>query len=281
MAGKLYIVATPIGNLEDITFRAISILKSVDLIACEDTRHAKKLLNYYKIKTPTTSYHEHNEVEKSKKLLSDLKKGKSIAIVSDAGTPSISDPGYRAVKLAAENNVEVLSIPGSSAIVTALTSSGLPTDSFSFFGFLPKTKKNNLELLEKIKDYEQTLIFFESPKRVVKSLNYMLNIFGNRSAALCRELTKIYEEITRGKIEELIEILERRKEIKGELVLIIEGKKAVKRSSLGNELDIVDKRLKKLKDLNISLKDAVKVVSEELKTTKNKIYKKALSIWDN
>lgn len=281
MAGKLYIVATPIGNLEDITFRAISILKKVDLIACEDTRHTKKLLNYYKIKTPTTSYHEYNEVEKSKKLLSDLKKGKNIAIVSDAGTPSISDPGYRAVKLAAENNVEVLSIPGSSAIVTALTSSGLPTDSFSFFGFLPKTKKNNLEFLEKIKDYEQTLIFFESPKRVVKSLNYMLNIFGNRNAALCRELTKIYEEITRGKIEELIEVLERRKDVKGEFVLIVEGKKEDRKKSLSDELDIVDKRLKKLKNLNISLKDAVKVVSEELKITKNKIYKKALTIWDN
>src|SRR5919108_5645642 len=163
MKGKLYIVSTPIGNLEDITLRALRILKEVDLIACEDTRVTKKLLSHYQIQKPLTSYHEHNEKEKAEKLAALLESGKNIALVSDAGTPGVSDPGYRLVSLASEKGIEVISIPGASAAVAALSVSGLPTSSFAFFGFLPKSAKKRKEFLEAIREYHETLIFYESP----------------------------------------------------------------------------------------------------------------------
>ena len=203
MKGKLYIVSTPIGNLEDITLRAIRILNEVDLIACEDTRVTKKLLSHYRIQKPLTTYHEHNEREKAVELLSLLEAGKNIAVVSDAGTPGISDPGYRLVSLASQKGIDVISIPGPSAAIAALSVSGLPTSSFIFFGFLPKSTKKRRELLESIKESTQTLVFYESPNRVIETLKNMFEILGDRQVSVSRELTKMFEETLRGKISSI------------------------------------------------------------------------------
>lgn len=280
MPGKLFIVSTPIGNLEDITLRALSTLKRVDVIACEDTRHTKKLLNHYGIHTPTTSYHEHNEINKSKKLIDDIKNGKSIALVSDAGTPCISDPGFRLTKLAAENSIDIISIPGPSAILSAITLSGLSADSFIFLGFVPKTQKKIVEFFEEVKEYKSALIFYESPKRILKSLKCAAEVLGDRNATLSREITKIHEEVIRGKITKLIEDLSTKDIIKGEFTVVIEGNKEDKHKVSSNDLNYIDKRLKSLKKIEISLKDAVKVVSKDLNYPKKKIYEKALLIWN-
>lgn len=276
MSGKLYIVSTPIGNLEDITLRAIRILKEADLIACEDTRTTRKLLFRYAIETPLISYHEHNEIEKAKELLSLLEEGKNVAIVSDAGTPGISDPGYRLVKLASEHCIEVLPVPGPSAVVSALSVSGLPTSSFAFFGFLPRTKKRLTDYLGSIKSYPETLVFYESPNRVMKTLRAMLEVFGDRNISLSREITKLYEETLRGKISEVLETLGKRNEIKGEVTIVVEGA-----SAETGEIDIadVDTMLRSYKKSGLSLKDAVKKVSEESGYSKSKTYKRALAIW--
>ncbi len=277
MKEGLYIVSTPIGNLEDITFRALEVLKGVDLIACEDTRTTKKLLSKYSIAKPLISYHEHNEIEKASDLVSLILEGKSIALVSDAGTPGVSDPGYRLVKLASESGIEVFSIPGPSAVISALSVSGLPTSSFAFFGFPPRTSKAFTDYLTKIKDYPETLIFYESPKRVLKTLRVMSQVLGDRNISISRELTKLYEETIRGSILEVIKILELRKELKGELTLVVEGA-----SGLKSEIDVkmLDNDLIALRKEGLSLKDAVKIVSEKLAYSKSKTYKRALEIWD-
>lgn len=280
MKGKLYVVSTPLGNLEDITIRALNVLREVDIIACEDTRHSGKLLSHYGIETPVTSYFEQNEETKSKTLLSLINEGKNIAVISDAGTPSISDPGYRIVDLCIENEIDVVSIPGPSSVISALTSSGLPTDKFFFTGFLPRSKGKLTELMSKISEYPATIILFDSPKRVVRNLGYILEILGNRKAAICREMTKLHEEIIRGNISDIIKILRDRESVRGEITIIIEGKRDVTNNKSINNSKEIYNRLQSLKKLNLSMKDSVKVVNEEFDVPKNSIYDTALTIWN-
>ena len=217
--GKIFIVSTPIGNLGDITFRAIEILKKVSLIAVEDTRKSKILLNHYNIKTNLISYFEHNVKIRLPKLINRVSQGENIALISDAGTPGISDPGYRLVKEAIDNLITVESIPGPSAFLSAITSSGLPTDRFIFEGFLPH-KKGRLKKITKIKDQNATIIYYESPHRLVKTLRQCYAILGDRPAVVSRELTKIHEQIKRGTLSSLINYFDQKK-IKGECVLLI------------------------------------------------------------
>jgi 16S rRNA (cytidine1402-2'-O)-methyltransferase len=221
--GILYIVSTPIGNLEDITMRAIRILKEVDLIAAEDTRHTGHLLKHYDIHTPLTSYFEGNESKKKELILSKLKHGSRIALVSDAGTPGISDPGFRLIQLAIENQIPVVPIPGPSAVISALSVAGLPTDAFLFKGFLPHKSKRRRDLLKQMEEIRETLIFYESPHRLSESLKDILETLGDREMALTRELTKIYEEILRGRVSEILNQISGRK-LKGEITLVISGK---------------------------------------------------------
>jgi 16S rRNA (cytidine1402-2'-O)-methyltransferase len=221
--GTLYIVSTPIGNLEDITLRALRILREADLIAAEDTRRTSVLLRNFDIQTPLTSYFEGNELKKREFLLSKLKQGKKIALVSDAGTPGISDPGFRLIQLVIENQIPVIPIPGPSAVITALSVSGLPTDAFLFMGFLPHKSKKRRDLLKSLEGARETLIFYESPHRLSETLNDIMDILREREMVLTRELTKMYEEILRGKVSEIQNQIEGRK-LRGEITLVIEGK---------------------------------------------------------
>jgi 16S rRNA (cytidine1402-2'-O)-methyltransferase len=221
--GILYIVSTPIGNLEDITLRALRVLKEVDLIAAEDTRRTGLLLGHFSIRTPLTSYFEGNEMKKREFILSRLNQGDRIALVSDAGTPGISDPGYRLIRLAIENEIPVIPIPGPSAVITALSVSGLPTDSFLFKGFLPNKSKRRRDLLKQLEEVRETLIFYESPYRLSESLKDILETLGDREIVLTRELTKMYEEVLRGKVSEIQKALGEKK-IKGEITLIVSGR---------------------------------------------------------
>jgi 16S rRNA (cytidine1402-2'-O)-methyltransferase len=221
--GTLYIVSTPIGNREDITLRALRILSEADLIAAEDTRHTSLLLRHFGIQTPLTSYFEGNELKKKEFILSRLRQGHRIALVSDAGTPGISDPGFRLTQTAIENQIPVVPIPGPSAVIVALSVSGLPTDAFLFKGFLPHKSKKRKDLLRQLEGVRETLIFYESPHRISETLNDIFDILGDREMVLTRELTKIYEEVLRGKVSEIqTQIGER--ELKGEITLVISGK---------------------------------------------------------
>lgn len=281
MAGTLYIVSTPIGNLQDISARAIKVLKDADLIACEDSRHTKKLLSHFGIKTTLTSYHDHNELTKSKKLIEELARGKNIALVTDAGTPCVSDPGFRVVNLAAKNLIKIVPVPGPSSVFAALAASGLPSDKFLFLGFLPKTKKQIEKFCETHANTPYTLIIFESPKRIKKSLGYLLESLGNRKAVLCRELTKLHEEILYGGLEELFKTIAERDSIKGEITVIIEGSRADESVSSEDKEAVISNRLKTLNNLGLSLKDSVKVVCKDYSIPKKDVYQKALAIWDN
>jgi len=223
MSGTLYIVATPLGNLEDMTFRAVRILKEVDLIAAEDTRHSKKLLGHYGITTPTTACHEHNETVKARDLIQRLEKGGTIALISDAGTPLISDPGYRLVSQAGEKGIPIVPVPGCNAAITGLSASGLPTDTFIFLGFPPKKQGRLNSFLNDAAHHKATLIFYESPRRVIRLISSAIKAFGDRQACLARELTKQYEEFIRGPLSVLLSTLESRETIKGECVLFIKG----------------------------------------------------------
>ena len=222
MAGTLYVIGTPIGNLADLTYRAEATLKAVDLIAAEDTRTSRKLLGHYNISTPLVAYHDNNEINQAKKLFDKLNKGDSIAIISDAGTPGISDPGYRIVNLASKENIEVVTIPGPSAVTAALSVSGMPTDHFYFEGFLPpkKGRKTRFELLESL---PATVVIFESPQRVIRTLKDIHNYWGNRIISVCRELTKIYEETLLGTVTDA-EIYFSKSKPKGEFVLLVAKK---------------------------------------------------------
>jgi 16S rRNA (cytidine1402-2'-O)-methyltransferase len=277
MKGKLYVVSTPIGNLEDISLRAIRILNEVDLIACEDTRNTRKLLSHYQIKKPLTSYHEHNEKEKAEELLRQLRAGTNIALVSDAGTPGISDPGFRLVKIASESGIDVISVPGPSAAVAALSISGLPTSSFSFFGFLPKTKNKKEQFLKEIKELEQTLIFYESSRRVIDTLVSIFKIFGDRETSVSREMTKMFEETMTGKISDVIEKLRERKELKGEFTFVIEGNKD---KGEGFSIEKLERDIRSYKDRGFSLKDTVEELAIKSKFPKNQVYREALKIWN-
>ena len=221
--GTLYIVSTPIGNLEDITLRALRILKEADLIAAEDTRHTGLLLKHFGIQKPLTSYFEGNELKKRESILSRLKQGDRIALVSDAGTPGISDPGFRLIRSAIDNEIPVVPIPGPSAVVTALSVAGLPTDAFLFRGFLPHKSKKRRDLLQELKNVRETLVFYESPHRLSESLKDITDLFGNREMVLTRELTKMYEEVLRGKVSEIQDQIGDRA-LKGEITLVISGK---------------------------------------------------------
>lgn len=223
MSGILYLCATPIGNLDDMTFRAVKILREVDLIAAEDTRHTRKLLTHFDIHTPLIRYDEFSKVQQGEKILHELLAGKNIACVSDAGLPAISDPGADLVKLAINSNIKICPIPGANAALSALICSGLSTEKFSFIGFLPNSKKNRREVLEKFSDREETLIFYEAPHRLKKTLSELKEFFGDRNIVLARELTKIHEEFLRGKISELEKNLS---EPKGEFVIVVEGNKS-------------------------------------------------------
>jgi 16S rRNA (cytidine1402-2'-O)-methyltransferase len=222
MAGTLYLVATPIGNLEDITQRALRVLNEVEVIACEDTRHTRKLLNHYGINTATISYHEHNEKERAKKLTEQLLRGSNVAVVSDAGTPGINDPGYRVVKLAIEAGITVVPIPGPVALIAALIVSGFPTDDFFFGGFLPAKSGQRKTRLSELRSLETTLIFYEAPHRIVDTLHDVLEILGDREAVVARELTKLHETVERGRLSQLLEHFSSGSAVRGEIVLLID-----------------------------------------------------------
>jgi 16S rRNA (cytidine1402-2'-O)-methyltransferase len=220
--GTLYLVGTPIGNLEDITLRALSTLKEVDLIACEDTRQTAKLLNHYAIEKPTLSYHEHNELTRAAELIVHLERGDNVAVVSDAGMPGVSDPGYRLVALAIRHHIRVVPIPGASAFLSALVASGLPTDSFRFGGFLPAKEGARRTALEAIRHSPRTQIFYEAPHRIVETLRDVVNILGaDRHVVIAREVTKLHEEFLRGRADDVLAQLEKRGEVRGEITLLI------------------------------------------------------------
>ena len=222
MAGTLYLVATPIGNLADITHRALQVLKDVDLIACEDTRHTHKLLQHYGITTKTISYHEHNEQHRAAELIDLLKRGSDVAVVSDAGTPSISDPGFRLVRAAIENEVAVVPVPGPSALITAVIAAGLPTDEFFFAGFLPSRSNARRVRLNELRAVPGTLIFYEAPHRLATTLKDAYEVLGEREAVVARELTKLHEEIRRGRLSELGEHYGNVENPRGEIVVLID-----------------------------------------------------------
>lgn len=223
MAGKLYLCATPIGNLEDMTYRVVRTLGEVDLIAAEDTRNSIKLLNHFEIKTPMTSYHEYNKIEKGKKLVEKLQSGMDIALITDAGTPGISDPGEELVKMCYEAGIEVTSLPGAAACITALTLSGLSTRRFAFEAFLPTDKKERQAVLKELEDETRTIILYEAPHRLLRTLQELLENLGNRRITVCRELTKKYETAFATTLEEALSYYEAN-EPKGECVLVLEGK---------------------------------------------------------
>lgn len=274
LGGRLYLVATPIGNLEDITLRALRILKKVDLIAAEDTRHTRKLLAHYEIHKPLVSYHEHNQQEKEEFLLQEIKKGKSLALVTDAGTPGISDPGVNLVKRFLAEAISVIPIPGPSALIAALSISGLPTESFIFYGFLPHKSSARQRKLSFLKDRPETLVFFESPQRLKACLQDALKTLGDRQAVVARELTKVFEEVYRGKLAEIIREIEG-KEIKGELTVVIAGSPA---STQLDETFLVQIIKEYLNNGQLSLKEMVTLLSSELKVAKRELYKKILEI---
>jgi 16S rRNA (cytidine1402-2'-O)-methyltransferase len=272
--GTLYIVSTPIGNLEDITLRAIRVLKEVDLIAAEDTRHTKHLLDRYQIQTQLTSYHDHNKEEKAPVLIARLLEGKSVALVSDAGTPGISDPGYFLINLAADQKVPVVPIPGATAAIAALSVSGLPTDSFVFEGFLPAKHGARLKRLQKLLKEERTIIFYEAPHKIMKTLEDITEVFGDRRAVITRELTKIHEETIRGTLPEILKHL-REGSIKGEFTIIVHGATA---EPARQDIDAAEYLKNLMLHRGLSKKEAIATAAEELGLPKKEVYKESLKI---
>ena len=273
MNGKLYIVATPIGNLEDITLRALKILKEVDLIAAEDTRQTLKLLNYFEISKPLISYHRHNEDVKSNILIEKLKNGENIALVSDAGTPGICDPGEEVIKKAIDEKIDVIPIPGACAMINALIASGISTSEFSFLGFLPLNKKLRKEKIEEIKKSEKTVIIYEAPHKMKNTLQDLKVILNDRKIVLARELTKIHEEFIRKNINELLENIEN---MKGEMILIIEGNKKEKNNE--NELNSLslEEHYNYYENQGFDKKEIIKKIAKDRNVNKNEIYMKFL-----
>lgn len=265
--GKLYLVPTPIGNLQDMTFRSVEILQTVDLIAAEDTRNTIKLLNHFAISTPQISLHEHNYQQRIPQLIEKLQNGESIAQVSDAGMPSISDPGHELVLACIEENIPVISLPGATAGLTALIASGLSVQPFTFYGFLPRKKKEQQEALEKLKGKEETVIFYESPFRLKETLENILKVMGNRKVVICRELTKIYEEYLRGDVKELIELLNKAP-LKGECVLMVEG--STTKGAYPTDIHV---HFQELKELGLSDKEIIKEVAKIRQMKKQEVYK--------
>lgn len=273
MAGVLYIVATPIGNLEDITLRALRVLKEVDLIAAEDTRHTRILLSHYDIRTPLTSYHEHNERTKAQPLVERLLGGENIALVSDAGTPAISDPGYRLVVDAIHAGIRVIPLPGAAALAAALSAGGLPTDRFAFEGFLPAKKQERRARLQELKNDARTLVFYEAPHRLKESLQDMQQIFGERQIVVGRELSKVHEEFLRGTVSEVKARLADR-EVKGEITIVVHGctdECQVSEENIGTEI-------RRLIDEGMGMKDVSELLGERYHVSKRRIYQLALKL---
>ena len=266
--GTLYIVATPIGNLEDITLRAIRILKEVDLIAAEDTRHTLKLLNHLEIAKPMISYHRHNEEVRTDHLIKELEEGKSIALVSDAGTPGICDPGEEIIKKCIDENITIVPIPGACAMINALICSGISTKEFLFIGFLPLNKKTRKEKLEEIEKSNKTIILYEAPHKLKNTLDDLSKVLEERKIVLARELTKIHEQYLRGTVEE---IKKQTENIKGEIVIIIEGAKQTEENELNNLT--LEEHYKFYKEQGLEKKEIIKKIAKDRNVSKNEIYK--------
>ena len=278
MAGKLYLCATPIGNLEDITYRVLRTLKEVDLIAAEDTRNSIKLLNHFEIKTPMTSYHEYNKIEKAYQLVDKMREGKNIALITDAGTPGISDPGEDLVRICYEEGIEVTSLPGPAACITALTMSGLPTRRFAFEAFLPREKKERVLVLEQLKNETRTIILYEAPHHLVKTLEELLESLGNRKIAVCRELTKRYEEKTLATILEMLDFY-KENEPRGEYVLVIEGKSfeaLAEEEKQSWEAMSIEEHMAVYENQGIDRKEAMKLVAKDRGVSKRDVYQALL-----
>ncbi len=271
----LYLVATPIGNLEDITLRALRVLKRVDLIACEDTRQTRKLLNHYGITTRTISYHEHNEMTKAAELVVDLEGGAKIALVTDAGMPGISDPGFRLTSLAIRHHVPVIPIPGASAFLAALVASGLPTDSFRFSGFLPAKRGERRTLLENVRPSPRTQVFYEAPHRVLETLEDVIEVLGpDRHVVVAREVTKLHEEFLRGRASEILEILKSRGEVKGEITVLIAKADESASHDLNQAKASVRQRVNQImSEEKVDEKAALKKVAKELGVSKSEAYR--------
>ncbi len=275
--GKLYICGTPIGNLDDTTFRAVKTLENVDLIAAEDTRRTEKLLNHFKIDNNLTSYHEHNEREKAEKLITELKDGYDIALVSDAGMPGISDPGLILIKEAIQAKIEIIPVPGPTALIPALVVSGIQTDKFSFFGFVPRKGKEREQFIEEIINEEKTTIFYESPYRVKKIFEDLSEKIPERKAALIREITKIHEEKIYGTVSDIQDKIAS-SEIKGEIVVVIEGRtKEEVDTESWTDISILE-HVQLFMDNGYTKKEAIKKVAEVRGIQKKKVYKEAIQI---
>jgi len=280
MSGTLYLVPTPIGNLKDITLRALEVLNFVDLIACEDTRHSLKLLNHYEIKKPLLSYHKFNELTKCDYIIERLKAGENIALISDAGMPIISDPGYILIQSIIKNGLKFEILPGANAALCAVIASSFSAKDFIFKGFLPRDKGGRDKVLESIKDRTETIIFYEAPHRLIKTLESIKGILGNRNIAVCRELTKLYEEIIRENIEDAIKHFSENTP-KGEFVLVIQGKDELE---IENEEKLVwqnisiEEHIKQYINEGISKKEAIKMVARDRKLSKNEVYKYSIDL---
>ena len=274
--GNLYVVATPIGNKDDITLRALNTLKEVDIIAAEDTRHTGRFLALHKIQRKRlVSYHDHNEKERSFDLINRLKRGESVALVSNAGTPSVSDPGYRLIKEAITSDIRVTPIPGVSAAITALSVAGMPTDSFIFTGFPARKKEKRLKQLRKLADEPVTIIFYESPKRIIVLLKEIIDVMGDRYGVLSREMTKLYEEFIRGNLSEILGNIKERPVVKGECTLLVAGRKENENVSM----EFVSSEIKNgLKITGTRLSELAKKIAKKYDIPKNKVYDEALKV---
>lgn len=278
MAGTLYLCATPIGNLEDMTFRCVRILKEVDLIAAEDTRNSIRLLNHFEIKTPMTSYHEYNKIEKGRKLVEKLREGTDIALITDAGTPGISDPGEELVRQCREEGIPVTAVPGAAACVTALTISGLPTRRFAFEAFLPTEKKERQQILEELKQETRTIVLYEAPHRLVKTLRLLLETLGDRQVRVCRELTKKHETVYENTLSGAVSYYEEQ-EPKGECVLVIAGKsrEEIRREEqMQWEEMTLEEHMEKYLSEGMDRKEAMKQVAKDRGIGKREVYRALL-----
>ena len=274
LAPGLYLVATPIGNLEDITLRALRVLKQSDLIACEDTRQTIKLLNHYGITTRTTSYHEHNEITRSAELVLELEQGARIALVTDAGMPGISDPGFRLISLAIRHHIAVVPIPGASAFLSALVASGLPADSFRFSGFLPAKRGQRRQVIESIRESARTQVFYEAPHRVTEALEDIVEILGGqRHVVIAREVTKMHEEFLRGHAAEILQTLKDRGDIKGEITLLIGKMEATQLKAPATRVSVRDRINQLMVEEHLDEKTALKKVAKEMGISKSEAYR--------
>ncbi len=278
MAGTLYLCATPIGNLEDMTYRAVRTLKEADLIAAEDTRNSVKLLNYFEIQTPMTSYHEHNKIEKGKKLVERLHRGDNVAVITDAGTPGISDPGEELVRMCMDEGIKVTAVPGAAACITALTMSGLSTRRFAFEAFLPADKKERSAVLKELSEETRTIVLYEAPHRLVKTLKLLYESLGERKASVCRELTKKHETVFESMLSQAIAYYEAH-EPRGECVIVVEGKSRERQKEESEaswkEMSI-EEHMAYYEEQGIDRKEAMKLVAKDRGTGKREIYKMLL-----